>query len=54
MIINYYMYELLINYPRVMAAKEVKALLKSARTALDNQKYEEAVKQCEVSYIHYI
>ena len=32
-----------------MANKEVKLLLKAARSALDKQEYEEAIKHCEVS-----
>ena len=31
-----------------MAAKELKLLVKAARTALDKQDYQEAIKQCEV------
>ena len=30
------------------AGKEVKALLKAARSALDKEDYTEAIKQCEV------
>ncbi len=32
-----------------MATKEIKSLLKSARTAFDRQEYEEAIKHCEVT-----
>lgn len=32
-----------------MATKEIKTLLKSARSALDRQEYDEAIKHCEVS-----
>ena len=32
-----------------MANKEVKSLLKAARSSLDKQEYKEAIKHCEVS-----
>lgn len=34
-----------------MSSKEVKAQLKKAKGAIDNQEYQEAKKCCQVSYI---
>lgn len=38
----------LLMLPEVMSSKEVKAALKSARDAIRNKEYKEALKHCKV------